>query len=396
MRKTVSVGVVLAMALCGTVRADNESSLWGWNVSGGANFGFGLKTKLVNSSANALKALPKLHPDMGTKGREEAMKNSKPVPRGPRVDYGSDDGGAWYVDPASSWGEPDEYKHQTRNWRLPENHVDEDRTAFVMNGENWGEVISHSETLAGGVAGSDQDVSYGASVELSHALWISENNSWGLDIALGLTWMKAADCFKSGGIIARREATTQDGTAKVTIPAGCLNSGDMPEDDNTWGAAHYDGWEGSGRNEPLINLNRITVADGANPEKYYADTTYLHSHGDYEEWELAILLRPWYDINDWLCVHGAVGVGVTRSSFDYSMEAVCNGSTVYRSSEEFNEWNLYGIAGAGLLCRVWDFDISCDGLFRWCQQDMEINGRDVNGTIEKPWAVLRLGLSYAF
>jgi len=387
--------LVSVLALAPSVAsADEESALWGWNVSGGANFGFGLKTDLQVSPVNAMKCLPSLTPAVGP-SRRAAAAAATPVTGGPRVVYDEEKG--YFVDPSSSWGEAPGKESETWNWRLPDSSVVGEGAGrrFEMQGGEWGEVVSQAQT-ANIVAGDDSATAYGASVDLSHVLWASEDGDWGIDIAFGLSWMKALDCFKSGGVAVTRSATVESGDTVTTIPGEFFASEyARAESDNTWGNGRYDGGDPE-RDQYLIDLDSISTVSRTLASKSYADSMSVFSHGDYEEWEISMLLKPWYDVNDWLCLHAALGLGVTRSSFEYSMEAFCNGSPIYRSSQEFNEWRCYGIAGGGILLRAWDFDISCDGLFRWCQSDMDINGRDVRGSIQKPWAVLRLGLSYAF
>jgi len=388
---------VLALASSAAL-ADDGSALWGWNVSGGANFGFGLRTDLKVSPANALRAMPALTPAVGPT-RKAAAAARTPVTGGPRVDY--DESGSLFVDPSSSWGEAPGHESETWNWRLPDAAAEgrvvgegADRR-FEMAGGEWSEVVSRSETTRS-VSDDDGSVAYGASVDLSHALWMSEDATWGVDVVIGLTWLKAFDCFRAGGVAASRTATVENGDTVTSIPGAFFaNEYARAEADDTWGNGRYDGSDPN-RDQYLIDLDRVTTTSRTLGARSYSDSMSVSAHGDYEEWEISLLLKPWYDVNDWLCLHGLVGMGVTRSSFEFSMDAVSGGSTVYRSSQEFDEWRCYGLIGGGVLFRVYDFDLSCDGLFRWCQQDMDINGKDVHGTIEKPWATVRLGLSYAF
>jgi len=375
--------LLAAVVICGVVSAGDEDKLWGWQISGGGNFGFGLKTKLTTSPTRAVNAVP------GTR-KGAAETHAKPTVGGDKVVYGQDAGGEWYLDPKSSWGEDPAFANETINWRLPSSAVDDpdNPSAFVFEQGDWAGVKPNSER---NLNDTDRDVAYGASVELSHELWTAEEGNWGVDVAFGLTWMRANNCFRNRA----SAAIVQEGKVKTTIPADCLQDPyGSSEDDDTWGAAAYDGTNsGNGRyNDFIINLDNI-VTEGMVGNEY---DLYLRTVGDYEEWEISALLRPWYEVKDWLYVHGTLGVGVTRSSFDVMTEAIYNGKRIYRSSQEFHDWCVYGIAGAGLVMRAGDFDISCDGLFRFFQDDMEIRGRDVRGSIERPWAVLRVGLSYAF
>jgi len=372
--------------------ADEESSLWGWSVSGGANFGFGLKSDLQVSPVNAMRNMPNRTISVGPT-RKAAAAASKPVAGGSRVNYGN----GYYIDPSSSWGDTPGNESETWNWKLPDSAVVGEGAGrhFEMDGAEWGEVVSQVQDVRN-LTADDSSGAYGASVELCHGLWMSEDAKWGVDFAFGVSWLKSIDCFKASGVAARRSATVENGDSTVNIPGEFFASKyARAEDDGTWGNGTYNGDDPS-RDQYLIDLDRITTSTRTLGSSGYSDSMTISARGDYEELELSGLLRPWYDVNDWLCVHAALGLGVTRSSFQYWLDAYSSGSTIYQSSEEFSEWRCYGIAGGGLLFRIWDFDLSCDGLFRWCQRDMDINGRDVHGSIEKPWAVVRVGLSYAF
>jgi len=391
--KTISCWLLFLAVMgfaAGELRAENNDILWGWSISGGGNFGFGLKTDLRTSPANAMKNMPALYPALGR--TKQAAVDAATIKRGgDRYDY---DGSGSYIDPKSSLSD----KRYTVNWNLPDSAVRGTGAGryFELDDGSWGEVVSSQQTQQNVGDSGDSAVTYGASIELSHGLWASEDGNWGVDFAFGLTWMRANDCFRSGGVAATRNATVDRGKAVTTITGPFFA---LPwayaEADGTWGNGTYDGSDYT-RNAFELDLDSAQTMAQTTSSQTYSDSLYLSANGNYEEWELAFMLRPWYDITDWLCVHGTIGLGVTRSSFDYSMEAICNGSAVYCSSEEFDEWRCYGLAGGGLLFRVWDFDLSCDGLFRWCQQDMEIDGKDIHGSIEKPCAVLRLGLSYSF
>jgi len=382
--------LIAAVVAAEGLRAETDDAFWGWNISGGGNFGFGLKTDLRMSPVNAVKCLPALHPAVGPT-KQAAIDAARLERGGAAHSYGTS--GA-YIDPKSSLAD-DRY---TVNWKLPDSAVrgtGGDRR-FELDDGSWGEVVSSQQTQQEVGDGGDNAITYGASVELAHGLWSSEDGTWGVDFAFGLTWMRGNNCYKAGGVAATRSATVDRGDVTTTVGGGFFSlPWGVAEADDTWGNGTYDGSDYT-RSAFELDLDSAQTVANTLSSQTYSDSMHVSARGDYEEWELAFMLRPWYDLTDWLCVHGTLGLGFTRSSFDYSMEAVCGGSTIYRSSEEFHEWRCYGIAGAGLLARFWDFDVSCDGLFRWCQDDMEINGKDVHGTLQKPWGVVRLGLSYNF
>jgi len=377
--------LVLALAVLPTsAAAENLGALWGWNISAGGNFGFGLKADLTTSGRSAAMVMPKTISTTDKKVYDPTRANPYE-----RVDFAS--GG--YIDPNSEVEAF--YPGETINWGLP---VSTDPSApYALKGSNpyvrTTEIVNENGFSAG-----DSGVAYGASVDLSHVLYVSADGSWGIDIAFGLTWMRSYGFYEqNGGLVASQRV--EEGDFETTVRNGWIESGNFdPNDDGTWGGQAATQGEAfdAGRYPTRLDMTTATYAYNPDGTRTRTESLTVNARGDYEEWEIAAMLKPWYDINDWLCVHGILGVGLTRSSFDYSMDAVFNGKQVYQSSQEFHEWRCYGIAGGGVLVRAWDFDVSCDGLFRWCQQDMKIDGKDVQGTLQKPWGVLRLGLSYAF
>jgi len=122
----------------------------------------------------------------------------------------------------------------------------------------------------------------------------------------------------------------------------------------------------------------------------------VNASGDYEEWELSFMLRPWYEVTDWFRVNVTAGLGLTRSEFDYSVLAAMGGGRNHSIHSSEEEWRAYGLLGAGVLLRAWMFDVSCDVLARLGQSDMDINGEAVRGKVEKPDLFVRLAVGFEF
>jgi len=243
------------------------------------------------------------------------------------------------------------------------------------------------------VTGSDDGLAAGASVELSRLLYASKDGTWGVELAIGLQYLRCDNCFRAGGNCYSRSYDYVQGSESVDLYTYTPMRGWEADYNGLWGCGSYDLPDGGA---PSLDLSYTKTASTISSSTTYSDAMRMSGSGDYEEWEISVLARPWYDVFDWWRLRGAIGIGVTRSEFDFAMNAALNGARIYTSNQEFDEWRCYGLVGAGTSFYLWGFDLGVDFLYRFCQDDMDIKGKDVSGTLEKPDLHLRLSLGYSF
>lgn len=342
MKKIIVAAVIGAVS---AAFAEGEATFGGWRLSVGGNMAFGAKARM-SYARNAFGVVPggAFNPANPGTARYE-------FDNGAYIDM-SDQGGAKPGD--------------TRNWQIP---------ASMTRPVEGGRAFDFSNTQLGGGSVSDDGMTLGASLELSRTLYAAENG-FGLDVAFGVSWMMCNDIL-NGSAQAGYDRTTSSFTptepgyppsADGSRYGGNFGTGDM------YFAAPYD-WEGP------------TPSSG---------TYSTHVSADYDEFELSLMLKPWYELTDWWRIYGNIGMGFGCGRFDFSMNAVLDGKTIYNLNEDECEWDFYGIAGGGTVFRLGSFDLSFDILYRFCQDDINVGNQYVNCTIEKPDLVFRLAIGYEF
>ena len=371
MKKT---SVILAAALTCAAYAQEEASqaeeaspsFGAWRVSVGANFGFGLKTRMSYVAPTAVYSVP-TSPYMG--GASEIASR---LASGGEVRFLN---GA-YINPDGAMPSP-----YTQNWRVPVSALD--RATGTMTFES-------AQLDPGGVTagGSDDADANGVSIELSRTLF-ADKRGFGLDFAFGLSWLKANNCFRmrgSGRYLSRTSYA-------YTPSAGSINATVLTSPYLTPAGGYYgsDGSGGMGAVLDWSDLGPNTISASTERFGYNVDAS-----GDYEEWELSFMLRPWYEVTDWFRVNVTAGLGVTRSELDYSVLAVLDEVGPHSIHGNEDEWRAYGILGAGVLLRAWMFDVSCDVLARLGQSDMDIDGVALHGKVEKPDLFVRIAIGFEF
>ena len=369
------MSIVLAAALSCAAYAQEEApqtagtspapAFGAWRVSAGANFGFGLKTRMTRVSPTALYPVS-TSPYMGS-GADIASRLASG--REARFLNGA------YINPNGSMASP-----YTQNWRVPASALDRTTGSISLESAQLDPAVS-------GARNSDDSNANGVSLELSRTLF--EKRGFGLDLAFGLSWLRADNCFRmrGGGDYLSRTGYIYTPSAG-NINAMVLTSPRLAPEGGYYGAGSSDGM---GTVLDWSDLGEDTISAVSERLSYKMDAS-----GDYEEWELSFMLRPWYEVTDWFRLNATAGLGVTRSEFDYSVFYSVDGAAARSVHRSEDEWRAYGIVGVGVLMRAWMFDVSLDVLARIGQRDMDIDCEAMHGKVEKPDLFVRLAIGFEF
>jgi len=364
--------IVFALALIGTLAANAEwnlSLVSGWRVVGGANYNSGLKTDLTVSGARALPYLPSV-PSAGGMSRSQAEATAKRVLDGQSVSFGN--GG--FINP--DYAGKDMLPDSTWNWRAP---ADAFRDGSMSFETDYVEVSSvGADNLV--QSGSDKRDMPGFTVEIQRN--VGQWGNFGLDMGFGFNYFRRNDAFKSSGEVYRRTDTVESGTYVTSVEMDQDMADWAKNADGSYGVGTFDGpgalmSVGSGAfsfSDRMRNVSRTT------------HSLYLESSADYEEIELTVAAKPYYDITEWFRVVGTLGVVVSRGQLDFDMLATSDGQRVVSESEGFSQWDCYGIGGLGGMFHYWHMCLGFDFLARFFDRDIDIDGRSVSGTVERcPW-----------
>ena len=347
-------------------RESAASSFCGWRVSAGGAMGFGLKTKM----RFAVPGRVYLGPSSPAAGSPAAIKDA--LDGGQRVSFLD---GA-YIDPESDMSSP-----YTQNWRFPEAAVD----------RSTGSVSLQSAQFAdGGMSGcgSDTEAAFGASAELARTLYAHEDG-FGVDLALGFAWMRRNNCFK-----AHAAGTYVDRSSYVYTPtSGSMNEAVLTSPGLSPSGGYYGAGVASGMG-PVLDWSDF--GPGTLSQTSSSGSYSLCGEGDYEEWDLRVMFKPWWAVTDWFLLTGTIGMGVSRGKFEYEVSGRFDATGGYSSHRTVDKWDCYGVAGGGVAFRLWQVELSCDVLARFLQDDLKVHSEAMSGRIEKPDLLVLVALGYAF
>lgn len=344
----------------------------GWRIVGGANCNSGLRTDLNVSGARALPNMPAfVRPAGATKAEAEAA--SKAVLDGQRVDLPN--GG--FIDPDYAGREalPD----MTWNWRAPAGSYTDGAMNFSYD------YVEVSSIASGGLvagSGTEHDIP-GFNIEIQRNL--GQWGDFGLDLGFGFNYFRRTNVHKASGAVYRRTDTVERGsyTSSVAMDPTWADMARNP--DGSYGAGSYDG---PGALLPLVSGGGGAFSFGSrlNGLSSTTHTLYLDTAADYEEIELTLTAKPYYEITDWFRVVGTLGIAVSRGQLDFDMLALSDGSRVYADAERFRQWDCYGLGGLGGLFHAWNMCLGFDFLARFLDRDIKVDGRNVSGSVERsPW-----------
>ena len=360
--------------------ADEEASRAAWRFTAGPAMGGHLKSSLQLRSDRIAPALDFAPYARGGVSRRSVQTVGDKIGSG-RIDVSED--GVYFIDPNDYAGVPGE----TVNWRLPAESFHRD--SFSV--ENAYYESSHSSSTYP-LRDTDKFEDVGLSLSLERELW--GNGRFGVDLGLMFSWFEKDDAFELSGTVASASATSKAGryVTEIAMDAEVVS--------DPWFAPNEDGSYGSGSfygPGPLMslgeNVSRHWTTDSSRSK---SASLLVKSSGDYDSEELALLVRPWFDVTDWFRLVGSVGVGVSRAAFDFTIDGYSNGKRPYHDSEKFDDWDVYGLAGAGLLFHYDGYCLGCDFFARFFDDDLDVDGRSVQGEIRREEWTLRAYLGYEF
>lgn len=347
----------------------------GWRVVGGVNCNAGLKTDLSVSGAGAIPYMSAVSQPAGaTKAVAEAA--SKAILDGRRVDLPN--GG--YVDP--NYAGMGNFPDYTWNWHLQFSAYSSGSVSYNYDyvettSTGSGSLVNHSS--------QDRDLP-GFTVELQRNL--GQWGNAGLDMGLGINYFARNNIFRSSGEVYRRTDSIERGSYVSTVRSPDLDDDWLSQaqnPDGSFGAGTYDG---PGAMLPLSpgGMSTYSFDSKVNNISRLTHTMYLDSSADYEEFELTVSARPYYDVTTWFRVSGTLGVVVSHGELDFGMMAMSGGKRIYSDTERFTQWDCYGIGGFGGMFHYKRMCLGFDFFARFFGRDIDIEGRNVSGSVERcPW-----------
>ena len=310
---------------------------------------------------------------------------------------------AWY-DPkdSASANDPD----WSWNWRLhdPTGTDPDGRKGFVEYTSYSEDFESVALTTAEGGAGDSRDSSEwfpGLRVEVARELYRSEGERpWGVDVAAAFAYYFQRGLWKA------------DGTAATASVNGHRENG------------HYEWWNDSENTaQYILDYERDTqfhggmwgagTPDGPGAELetsawkvrdvMTSTESWSSSHslrysgdGDYREYSIELLARPWWEPWEWLRIFGSIGAEISRREFEWSLSASGADGSRYAESGDACDWRVLGLLGGGLSLQWHGFVLAGEALWRFGGDDLEVSGRTVHGGIESGDWGFRLSLGYEF
>lgn len=340
----------------------NLSFTEGWRVTAGAEFGGPMKGRLSSRAGNrGIYSAAR----SGLTEAQAAHKVAAPVAGGPRVDLGN----GYFIDPSSaaSAADPD----FTWNWRLPS------RDRIVKQSE-----FLESQTVERSypVSGSDDGWSPAVSLEFTRELWTWDDHPFGVDFAFGFAWQRKNDLVKVGGVNCTRTDSYRKGGYEMDL-------GDQlwmqePDEEVMFNGAYGLGEFGGDAYGPVMDLSlvRTTPTGGTAWDEKFAETTSMR--GDYEEFDFRFLLKPWWDVTEWLRVYGAIGMELARTDFELHTYNSATGSR----TGDISEWQVCGLGGGGVMVHGWHGVLGVDFLTRFLQDDLSFRHDGFSGEFDRsPW-----------
>ena len=313
------------------------------------------------------------------------------------------DGGAWF-DPVDSGtaNDPD----YSWNWRLHDPSAADrarrgkafvERTAYDETTETVS--FSGDDSFRGHDGG--EDFLPGLNAEVACELFRADGRRpWGVDLAAAISCHFQRKVWKDGGeaasaYVERREEkgywewwNDSHGEAQYVLD----HYRDTQFRDGMWGAGSF---EGPGA-ELAVSPWRFEDVPTASETWTASHSLRWHGDGDYREYAVDFVVRPWWEPCDRLRLFGSVGAELSRREFDWSVSLTGTDGSRFHERGEADDWRVLGLLGGGMSARLFGFVVSGEALWRFGGDDLDVSGRTVNGRIgHGDWGA-RLSLGYEF
>lgn len=241
----------------------------------------------------------------------------------------------------------------------------------------------------------------GLRAELAYELYRSEDKRpWGVDVAVAFAYYFQRGLWKTGG---------EAGVAQVS---GHEEKGywewwndshdeaqyildyyrDTQFDGSMWGSGSFFGPGAE------LAVDSWKVRDVMTSSSSWSSSHSLRycGYGDYQECSIELLLRPWWEVWQWLRLFGSLGLEISRREFDWNMDIWGTDDTRYRESGTEDEWRVLGLLGGGFAFQWWDFVLAGEALWRIGGDDLDVSGKTLKGGIEHGNWGFRMSLGYEF
>ena len=405
--KNVSL-VILVTVLAGVAVGETGPERGEWRVSVGASVIGGVRPRL-GANRSALTSLSGFGTAIGrlgggagggrSKGDAYAAGSGAADPNGVR----RFDGGAWYnPHDSASANDPD----WSWNWRLhdPTGPDPDGRKGFTERTAYSEAEETITRTVAGNGEGSSSDSSEwfpGLRVEVARELYRSEGGRpWGVDCAVAFAYYfqrglwRASGTASSASVYGRSEQGTYEwwNDSEDTAQYILDYERDTQFHDGMWGAGTFDG-PGA---ELETSAWRVRDVAFASDSWSASHTLRYRGDGDYREYSIELIARPWWEPWEWLRLFASLGVEVSRREFEWSIAASGTDGSVCRESGNADDWRVLGLLGGGLALQWHGFVLAGEALWRFGGDDLEVDGRAVRGGIEHGDWGFRLSLGYEF
>lgn len=312
------------------------------------------------------------------------------------------DDGAWY-DPhdSASASDPD----WSWNWRLhdPTGPDPDGRRGFMERTSYFEEFesVSMATSDSRGVGSDDSEWFPGIRVEAARELYRSEGERpWGVDVASAFSYYFQRGLWQASGTAARASVhgRREEGSyewwndSRDTVQYILDYERDTQFHDGMWGAGSFEG-PGAELESSAWNFRDVVTAS---EEWSAAHTLRYHGNGDYREYSIELLVRPWWEPWEWLRVFGSIGMEISRREFEWSLSASGTDGSHFSESGDACDWRVLGLLGGGFALQWHDFVLAGEALWRFGGDDLEVSGRTVHGGIKSGDWGFRLALGYEF
>ena len=342
----------------------------GWRVIGSGNYNSRLKADLHVNGSRALPYMPSV-PSYTAVDKKKAEAASKAILNGERVEFPN---GA-FIDP--NYAGKDFMPEYTWNWYVPAGAFENSTMTFNYD---YVDVTSVSSGSLYNNINQDAEMP-GFTVELQRNL--GQWGDFGLDLGFGFSYFCRNNIFKSSGEVYRRTDTVEQGSYTSSVAMDADLADYAKNEDGSYGYKNGN-YDGPGTLLPLsiggVSAFTFGYKSISTPT---TSSMYLDSKADYDEIELTLTLKPYYDVTEWFRVVGTFGAAVSRGHLDFDMWATSNGKRIYSNSESFHQWDCYGIGGLGGMFHYSYMCLGFDFLARFLDRDIEINSPDVSGHLER-------------